>query len=349
MNLILIAFFLATALSLALTPAVGYLARKTGVVDVPRGRHAHEKPIPLMGGLAIFIAFVATVLMRLGVTGWVLGLILGSSVIMLTGIVDDIFELKPLAKLAGQITGAVVMVAMGVRMEFVSNPFGGIVHLSWLSYPFSVIWILSFVNAINLIDGLDGLASGVVGIGSMSLGLIAFSKGHIDVAILAVILSGSCIGFLWHNFNPAQIFMGDTGALFIGSVMGGISAVGAIKGPATMTIAVPVVILGVAVVDTALAILRRIENNVSIGEGDYDHFHYWLVKHGLTVRQAVGIIYALTIALSVVAYFISSQKSTPAGWFIAFGAFAVLIIAGAMVGMIKLGRLGRWIKERRKS
>jgi UDP-GlcNAc:undecaprenyl-phosphate GlcNAc-1-phosphate transferase len=183
----------------------------------------------------------------------------------------------------------------------------------------------------------------------MSLGLIAFSKGHIDVAILAVILSGSCIGFLWHNFNPAQIFMGDTGALFIGSVIGGISAVGAIKGPATMTIAVPVVILGVAVVDTALAILRRIENNVSIGEGDYDHFHYWLVKHGLTVRQAVGIIYALTIALSVVAYFISSQKSTPAGWFIAFGAFAVLIIAGAMVGMIKLGRLGRWIKERRKS
>jgi UDP-GlcNAc:undecaprenyl-phosphate GlcNAc-1-phosphate transferase len=346
MNLMAIAFFLSTAISLALTPGIGFMAAKAGVVDEPRGRHAHEKPVPLMGGLAIFIAFVATVLVRLGVNDWVLGLILGSGIIMLTGAIDDIVELKPLAKLAGQIIGAVAMVAMGVRMEFVSNPFGGILHLGWLSYPFSVIWILSFVNAVNLLDGLDGLAAGVVGIGSMSLGLIAYGKGHIDIALLSIILSGSCIGFLWHNFNPAQIFMGDTGALFIGAAMGGISAVGAVKGPATLTIAVPVVIMGVAVLDTALAIIRRVKNKISVGEGDRDHIHYWLIKTGLSQKQAVGIIYGLTMALSVAAYTISRQKSTPIGWFIAFSAFAVMIIAGAMAGMIKLGRVGRWMKER---
>lgn len=348
MNLMAIAFFLAMAISLALTPGVGFLALKAKVMDVPRGeRHAHERAVPLLGGIAIFVAFAVTVFMRMGVTGWVRGLLAGSSFIMAVGIIDDVKELRPIPKFLGQAVGAVIMVAMGVRMEFVSNPFGGIIQMGWLSYPFSVIWILSFVNAINLIDGLDGLASGVVGIGSLSLGIIAFTKGYIDVALLSVILAGSCFGFLWHNFNPAQIFMGDAGALFIGSAMGGISAAGAIKGPATLTIAVPVVILGVAVVDTLLAIVRRTANRTSIGTGDYDHFHYWLRKKGLSVRGAVLTIYALTIVLSVTAYLISRQESTPIGWFIAFSALVLLIIGGAFAGMIKFRKFSEWIARRR--
>ena len=157
MNLLAIAFLLAMAISLALTPGVGLLALKAKVMDVPRGdRHAHERPVPLLGGLAIFVAFAATVFMRVGATGWVMGLLIGSSFIMCVGIIDDVKELKPIPKFLGQAVGAVIMVSMGVRMEFVSNPFGGIIQMGWLSYPFSVVWILSFVNAINLIDGLDG-------------------------------------------------------------------------------------------------------------------------------------------------------------------------------------------------
>lgn len=346
MNLMAIGFLLATAIALLLTPAVGFLATKAGIVDVPRGRHIHKKPVPLIGGVAIFAAFIVTVLLRLRVTGWVSGLVLGSGIIMLTGIVDDILELKPLVKLLGQVVGACVMVGMGVRMEFISNPLGGMLHMGWLSYPFSVVWILSFVNAVNFLDGLDGLASGVVAISSFALGLIAFAKGHIDIAIVSVILSGSCLGFLWHNFHPAQIFMGDTGAMFIGAAMGGISAVGALKGPATLTIAVPVVLMGVAVLDTALAIFRRVSKKMSVGEGDEEHIHHRLLKMGLNQRQAVGIIYAVTIALAVAAYFISQQEATSKGWFIAFSAFALLITLGGIAGMFRLGRLGHKIRER---
>nr|HPI01156.1 MraY family glycosyltransferase [Bacillota bacterium] len=161
-----------------------------------------------------------------------------------------------------------------------------------------------------------------------------------------VILSGSCLGFLWHNFHPAQIFMGDTGAMFIGAAMGGISAVGALKGPATLTIAVPVVLMGVAVLDTALAIFRRVSKKMSVGEGDEEHIHHRLLKMGLNQRQAVGIIYAVTIALAVAAYFISQQEATSKGWFIAFSAFALLITLGGIAGMFRLGRLGRKIRER---
>jgi len=345
MNLMSIGFLLATAISLLLTPAVGFVATKAGIVDVPRGRHIHKKPVPLIGGIAIFLAFIVTVLLRLRVTGWVNGLVLGSGLIMLTGVVDDILELRPLVKLLGQVVGACVMVSMGVRMEFVSNPFGGMLHMGWLSYPFSVVWILSFVNAVNFLDGLDGLASGVVAISSLALGLIAFAKGHIDIAIVSVILSGSCLGFLWHNFHPAQIFMGDTGAMFIGAAMG-ISAVGALKGPATLTIAVPVVLMGVAVLDTALAIFRRVRKKMSVGEGDEEHIHHRLLKMGLNQRQAVGIIYAVTVALAVAAYFVSQQEATSKGWFIAFSAFALLIALGGIAGMFKLGKLGRKIRER---
>lgn len=346
MNLMAIGFLIATAISLVATPVVGILVTKAGVVDKPRGRHIHKKPIPLAGGFAIFVAFLSTVLMRLGVSGWVSGLMLGTGIIMAVGVLDDILELKPALKLIGQVVGAVVMVLMGVRMEFVSDPFGGMIHLGWLSYPFSVVWILAFVNAVNFLDGLDGLASGVVAISSMALGIIAYGKGHIDIAIMSVILSGSCLGFLWHNFHPAQIFMGDTGAMFIGATMGGISAIGALKGPATLTIAIPVVLMGVAVLDTALAILRRVKNKVSVGEGDDDHIHHRLLKMGLNQRQAVGIIYAVTVVLAVAAYFISRQDHTTKGWFIAFSAFAALIVAGGLAGMFRLGRIGRRIRER---
>jgi len=346
LNLMAIGFMLATAISLALTPAVGWLATKAGIVDKPRGRHIHERPVPLIGGLAIFVAFLATSLMRLELSGWVRGLILGSGFIMAVGVIDDILELRPLVKFAGQLIGATAMVYMGVRMEFISDPLGGMIYLGWLSYPFSVVWILSFVNAVNFLDGLDGLASGVVAISSMGLGIIAYGKGHIDVAIISVILSGSCLGFLWHNFHPAQIFMGDTGAMFIGAAMGGISAVGALKGPATLTIAIPVVLMGVAVMDTTLAILRRVARKASIGEGDDQHIHHRLLKMGLTQRQAVGIIYAVTVVLSLTGYYISRQDATSKGWFIAFVAFAALIGLGAVAGMFKLGKLGRKIRER---
>jgi UDP-GlcNAc:undecaprenyl-phosphate GlcNAc-1-phosphate transferase len=236
----------ASVISFLLTPIIRAGARRTGLVYMPNSRTVHERPMPIMGGLAIFIAFSVTVLHRVGLGYDTLGLLLGALIIVSVGMWDDIRELRPLPKLIGQILAAAVAVRLGVKIEFITNPFGsGMIYLGFWGIPLTILWIVGMVNVVNFLDGLDGLAAGVSIIGAFALFAVASSRGQVFASALAVALAGSALGFLPYNFNPATIFMGDAGAMLLGFTLAVISVEGALKGAATIALAVPMFTLGV--------------------------------------------------------------------------------------------------------
>lgn len=326
-------FFLAVAIAYFATPHVKEFAIKTGALDTPDERKVHSEPIPRMGGLAIYIAVIAAIFFSMKMNQQILGIILGGTVMLAVGIIDDLRQLSAKVKLAGQILAALVLVAFDVRIEWLTNPFGPMIYLDYLSIPITLLWIVAVTNTVNLIDGLDGLAAGVSCIAAITICIVAFGQNLWLVALLTAIIAGSALGFLFHNFNPAKIFMGDTGSLFLGYMLSAVSVMGAVKGAATIALFVPIVALGLPIMDTAFAIIRRYVNGVPIFRPDKGHLHHRLLAMGLTQKQVVLSMYLISGMLGVSAIMITEVSR--------FNAFLIVtaITAAAVVGAKKIGVL----------
>ncbi len=339
-GLALAALLTAALVALISTPVVRSLAFRVGAVDVPKdNRRMHNHPIPRMGGLAIFFGFILSVLIFIPLTPELRGMLLGSVVIVILGILDDIFALPALPKFFVQIGAALIAVLAGNRIDFLSNPniFSSepFWDLGWLAVPITVFWIVGITNAVNLIDGLDGLACGVSTISSMTLLVIALVMEEPDVAILMGALSGACIGFLPYNLNPAKIFMGDTGSTFLGFILAVVSIQGLFKFYAIISFAVPFLMLGLPIFDTCFAILRRVSHGQSPMAPDRGHIHHRLIDMGFTQKQAVAVLYIISAILGLSAVVLTTIGVVRAMLFL-----LALCAAGAVAGKLYLDRTG---------
>ncbi len=302
----------AVIISFVLTPLVKKLAHKVGAIDIPKDdRRVHKKPIPRLGGLAMYIAFIVSVLIFVDLNKSIIGMLLGATVIVIMGIIDDIKPLSAKLKLVIQIMAAMILVAFGVKIDYITDFFnaGELIFFSpIISIPLTIFWIVGITNTVNLIDGLDGLAAGISAIGAITLAYVAHVLGQEVIAILTLAVAGACLGFLPYNFNPAKIFMGDTGSLFLGFILAAISVEGALKGPATLAIVVPVLALGLPIFDTTFAIVRRICSGKPIMEADKGHLHHRLLSLGLCQKRAVLVLYLISSLLGISAAFVLNQK-----------------------------------------
>lgn len=302
------ALVIAALVSAALTWPVRALAFKLGAVAYPGGRHVHSKVTPTAGGLAIFVGFWTAFLVRgWPPTGPVLGMLLGSLVLLGICLVDDIRNLSPKLRLVAQVLVALIAYSGGVRINGLTSPlsvFGDYhyIQLGWASAPLTIIWIIAVTNAMNWLDGLDGLVAGVAAMAGLTM-MIGSASVHAPllVTLAAGSLAGACLGFLPFNFNPAKIFMGDTGAMFLGYALACISVIGPFKSTTAIAVLVPLLVLGVPIFDSTTAIVRRLREGRSPLSADRGHLHHRLIDRGLSMRQAVLIIYLLTGILCVVA------------------------------------------------
>jgi UDP-GlcNAc:undecaprenyl-phosphate/decaprenyl-phosphate GlcNAc-1-phosphate transferase len=292
--MILIASFICFLLSIAITPLVIKFAHLIGATDKPNHRKVHQKIMPRIGGLAIYISFIVGFLIIRPTDEFALPIILGSLVIIITGFFDDILELSPKVKLLGQLLAALIVVLGGVQVDFINLPFGGQLEFGYFSIPLTVLWIIGITNAVNLIDGLDGLAAGVSSIALITISFMAFLKGDIFVMSIGLIVLASTVGFLFYNFHPAKIFMGDTGALFLGYLISVLALLG-FKNITMISLIIPLIILGVPISDTFFAIVRRKVNKQPLSAPDKSHLHHCLLRAGFTHKQTVLIIYAIAV------------------------------------------------------
>jgi UDP-GlcNAc:undecaprenyl-phosphate GlcNAc-1-phosphate transferase len=320
MTTIMLVFASALVFAIGGTPVARRLALRLGIMDYPNARKIHQTPIPRFGGAAIYLAFLLALLIfgsRFYIQQLV-GIIVGATWVSFLGVWDDSRELRPLLKLVGQIAGAVFLILAGIEV----NVFG----LRALNIAVSIIWIIGITNAMNLLDNMDGLSGGIGAVGAAFFLLLAALSGQYLVGSLAAALLGACLGFLVYNFNPASIFMGDTGALFLGFVL---AAVGIkLRFPASspiITWMVPVLILGVPIFDTTLVTLSRLRRGANPFEGGKDHTSHRLVALGLTQREAVMALCLVSGFLGMIAVFI-----TEAGMYEAYALFAVVTIIGVV-------------------
>lgn len=337
----MLAFVFAAVTALLATPLVMMLAARTGALDMPDARKVHKKPIPRIGGIGIYAAFIISmVLIRMfaELTGELLwgvsGLILSGTLIMLVGVIDDYRNLPAKVKLLGQILAAAVLVlGFDVRIDFITDPFGDYIYLEWFAVPATIFWLVGLSNTINLIDGLDGLAAGVSMIAALTIMFVALEQNVMIIAVLTAALAGAAFGFLFFNFNPARIFMGDSGALFLGFMLAGISVIGAVKCAATIALVVPILALGLPILDTAFAIIRRYRGGVPIFRPDKGHLHHRLLGLGFTQRQAVLLMYVISALLGLSAVALT-EVSSQIAIFILF-----IVIVSILYGAKKLGIL----------
>jgi UDP-GlcNAc:undecaprenyl-phosphate GlcNAc-1-phosphate transferase len=322
---------------LAVTTLVPYVikfAYKIGAVDVPCERKVHCVPVPRIGGLAIFLGYILSLLMFLPSSELRTGIILASSFIVLLGIIDDLYNISPKQKLLGQFIAAFVLVFYGVKIGFLTNPFGGTFYLGVFSIPFTIFWIVGVTNAVNLIDGLDGLAAGTSAISAVVLAIVAFTQGIDNVGFIALLLAASSAGFLWYNFNPAKIFMGDTGSMLLGLNLAVISVMSVTKSIAVLSIFVPIIILGVPLFDTLFAIIRRYQNNQPIFKADKEHLHHCLLNKGLSHKNTVLLIYLINIILGVSAILLSNLTHNQ-GMILVTVLSIVIYIGAQNLGVLK--------------
>ena len=326
----------AALVALLTTPVVRSLAFQVGAVDVPKdGRRMHDHPIPRMGGLAIFFGFLLSVLLFLPLTPQLRGMLLGGVIIVILGIFDDIFALPAKPKFLIQIVAALIAVWAGNRIYGLSNlnifssePYW---ELGWLSYPITILWIVGITNAVNLIDGLDGLACGVSTISALTMLVISLAVADAPVAIVMAALAGGCIGFLPYNLTPAKIFMGDTGSTFLGFILAVMSIQGLFKFYTIISFAVPFLMLGLPIFDTCFAFIRRIAHGQSPMHPDRSHVHHRLIDMGFNQKQAVAVLYIISAILGLCAVVL-----TTSGELKAMLLLLALCAAGAVSGRIFL-------------
>lgn len=287
--------------SLLLTPLIKKFAIKVGATDQPDDRKVHKVVMPRMGGLAIFITFILGCLFFIPnyLQAW--PILIGGIVIVTVGMLDDLICLSAGKKLLGQIIAATIPVIAGVRIDYITIPNGEIIQFGWMAIPITILWIVAIMNAINLIDGLDGLAAGVSSIAILTISILAFSLGNPLSVLLGMILLGSTLGFLVFNFYPAKLFMGDTGSLFLGYMISVLSIMGLTKSAAIFSLIIPVIILAVPIMDTIFAIVRRIVKKQPLSKPDKYHLHHCMLRLGFSHRQSVIIIYLLSSLFSLAA------------------------------------------------
>ena len=296
-------FLVALAVTFVLTPVVKNFAIRIGAVDKPDARKVHHGLIPRLGGLAIDAGFMVSVIATIGFTYEMVGIMVGSTFLIAVGIADDVYSLPPKVKLLGQIIAAAIpVVIFNINIEWIDVPRLGIIYLpETISLPLTIFWIIGFVNTVNLIDGLDGLAAGIATIASIAIALLAFQMGQWVAAAAMVAMTGACLAFLQYNFNPAKIFMGDTGSMVLGYIISAVSVMGSMKTVATAVLIVPLLALTVPITDTLLAIVRRKSSGVPIFSPDKNHLHHRLLAKGLNQKQVVLVMYALTAFFSCTA------------------------------------------------
>lgn len=291
--MLLLTLVICFVVAVAITPIVKKFAIRIGATDKPNQRKVHQKIMPRLGGLAIYISFLIGFIILQPESDYATYILIGGFIIILTGFLDDLMELSAKYKLLGQIAAAAVVVYGGVQVQFINLPFEAQLQLGWFSIPLTLLWIVGITNAINLIDGLDGLAAGVSSIVLITITTLAFIDGNLFVMALGVILLGSTLGFLVHNFNPAKIFMGDTGALFLGYMIAVISLLG-FKNVTVFSLLIPAIILAVPISDTFFAIIRRIVNKQPLSAPDKSHLHHCFIRLGYSHKQTVLIIYGIS-------------------------------------------------------
>lgn len=332
----LLGFGLAFALSAALTPWIRRFALKKGIVDHPSSaRKIHRQPVAYLGGLAIFAAFVITVMIFLPVTRQLAALLLGCLILVVIGVIDDIRDLPAGVKLIGQFVAAGVALSGGIGITTITNPFGGVIdlsswgrmgfeifgnefHISPLANALSLLWMVGLANTVNFLDGLDGLACGISGIAALVMFGLAISDNVSQpaVAMLAIILAGAAFGFLPSNFFPAKIFMGDSGAYFLGLVLAMMSIYSGGK------LATAALVLGFPILDAIWAAVRRMAKGTSPFKADRQHFHHLLIDAGMSQRQAVLTLYGVAATFGLVA--------------LSVGSFAKLVALGVMIALMAL-------------
>lgn len=309
---LLFALIASAAISFGVTPLVKKMAYRVGAIDIPKDdRRMHSHPIPRLGGLAIALAFLLSVLVFADINRQMRGILLGAVIIVVLGVLDDCLTLRAPVKFIIQILAACIVVGHGCTIRYITNPVftSDVMYLdlgSW-AIPITIVWIVAITNAVNFIDGLDGLAVGVSAISSATLLVIALLVAESNIAIIVAALLGACLGFLPYNFNPAKIFMGDTGSTFLGFILACLSIQGTFKLYAIISFAVPFLILGVPIFDICFAVIRRLVRHQNPMQADRGHIHHRLIDTGFSQKQAVSIIYMLTAILGLAAVVLTSS------------------------------------------
>lgn len=334
MMAILGVLFLSFLLSYLFTPVAGFLANKVGMVDRPSSTKAHAHPTPLLGGLALFVSYFLALFFIAGLNRDIAAILIGGSILLIVGIIDDKVGIMPNMKLFGQLVAALIVVKMGIRVSFIENYY--------LSVIFSCIWIIGITNAINLLDNLNGLSAGITAIAAFFFGLLAFERGDIGIAMLGFALCGSSAGFLKHNFPKAHIFMGDAGSLFIGFLLSTVAILGSWSAPTHITsLAIPIFLLGYPIFDTTLVTVSRIRAGRSVFQGGKDHSSHRLALLGLKKRRAVLVIFFINFCLGLSGYILSKLYSKPAAILLALIVFLSMTGLGIRLGLVNVGSKGR--------
>ncbi len=327
---------------LIITPFVRAQGIRFGILDLPGKRKIHQEEIPRLGGVAIFTATLLPFLIFF-LSGnfpdsgmsyvWrpLIGLTLGSLIVFGIGIWDDIRRLSPWPKILVEVAAGCVAFLFGLKIQLFSNPFGMQLDLSWLSGPVTVLWLVGITNAVNLADGIDGLATGIATFAAAILFIMTSSSIYTQVPYLAAALAGASLGFLRYNFSPATIFLGDSGSLFLGFYLGGLSLWASEKSAIAFALFIPVVALGIPIVDMIYAVLRRWHRGIPIGQADRDHIHHRLLEKGFSHRRAVLILYGVNFLLAALAGFLLFTRNSSA-------AYGVVVLgAGLILGSRLLG------------
>lgn len=297
---VFLAFAVSAIISYSIMPFIIKLATMIGAIDVPKDtRRVHKTPIPRLGGLGIFIGFLISALLFIPPNVRVLATLLACGIMVNMGIVDDISPLKAKTKLLIQIFCAGIITWAGIRIDFFTNPFADnvLIAMNILSIPVTIFWIVGITNTVNLIDGLDGLAAGISTIAALILAVVAVSSGQYITATLLMGVAGGAVGFLPHNFNPAKIFMGDTGSLFLGFILSVASILGTIKGATVLAVVIPLFALAIPILDTTFAIIRRFLAGKPIMGADKGHLHHRLLSKGISQKKTVLYLYAMAALL----------------------------------------------------
>lgn len=340
-NLYLIAI-LAACISFVSTPYLKKLAHYLKVVDIPKDkRRVHKKPIPKLGGLAIYLSFITMVIFKKGpVNSTEEGIIIGATIIVIGGFIDDKYNLRPRYKLLFQLAATLVVIYFGIRISVMTNPISDVNKYigikSFLSIPLTIIWVIGVTNAFNLIDGLDGLSAGIAFIACVTMIIVSFFSGNVEpeVIVLTVALAGAILGFLPYNFNPASIFMGDIGSQLLGFLLSVIAIKGAIKSASAFVLAVPILALGLPIYDTLFAIIRRKLNGKSITSPDKGHLHHRLLAMGLNQKQAVLIMYIISAVLGILAIVVM-QLPNRKGYLLMTAVIVIIIFLAWKCGIFK--------------
>lgn len=336
---LLIAFLISVTTSFIVTPIIILLSKKINAVDLPdQVRKFHDGVKPTLGGIALFLGALAGLLYLQPAHPQMLSIIIGAIIIIVVGIIDDLYDMKPMYKLAGQVAAALVVIQSGIIIDKMTIPFIGTVSLGSIGIILSILWIVAVANVMNIIDGLDGLAAGVASIALLSILVIGFMDHRMLVVYLAIVIIGSNIGFLPFNFYPSKIIMGDTGSMFLGYSIAVISILGLFKNVAFFSFLVPLIVIAVPIIDTVLAIIRRKLNNESITTADRKHIHYELMNVGYSHRTSVLILYGFSVYFGILAILFNSGTMLTSLIILAasiIGIRLIMVVAGIRITVNK--------------